>query len=114
MNPASLQEEINRARKSGLTPFCVVSTSGTTVRGAFDPLKAIGEIAHNEGMWHHVDAAWGGSAMFSALTIESDGGRRVCRQCLVWDAHKMMGLPLICSAFLVKQADVLAKVLRSW
>jgi glutamate/tyrosine decarboxylase-like PLP-dependent enzyme len=27
-----------------------------------------------------------------------------------WDAHKMMGLPLICSAFLVKQADVLAKV----
>ena len=49
MNPASLQEEINRARKSGLTPFCVVSTSGTTVRGAFDPLKAIGEIAHNEG-----------------------------------------------------------------
>ena len=109
MNPASLQEEINRARKSGLTPFCVVSTSGTTVRGAFDPLKAIGEIAHNEGMWHHVDAAWGGSAMFSASLSNLMAGVEFADS-VCWDAHKMMGLPLICSAFLVKQADVLAKV----
>lgn len=109
MKPSALQEEINRARASGLTPFCVVSTSGTTVRGAFDPLKAIGEIAHKEGLWHHVDAAWGGSAMFSAsLSNLMEGVEFADSVC--WDAHKMMGLPLICSAFLVKQSDVLAKV----
>ena len=109
MKPDALLEEIARARQEGLTPFCVVSTSGTTVRGAFDPLKAIGEIAHAEGMWHHVDAAWGGSAMFSAtLSKLMDGVELADSVC--WDAHKMMGLPLICSAFMVKQSDVLAKV----
>jgi glutamate/tyrosine decarboxylase-like PLP-dependent enzyme len=87
----------------------VISTSGTTVRGAFDPLKAVGEIAHEEGLWHHVDAAWGGSAMFSgSLAKLMDGVEFADSVC--WDAHKMMGLPLICSAFMVKQSEVLAKV----
>lgn len=109
MKPDSLREEIQRARTEGLTPFCVISTSGTTVRGAFDPLKAVGEIAHEEGIWHHVDAAWGGSAMFSAgLAKLMDGVEFADSVC--WDAHKMMGLPLICSAFMVKQSEVLAKV----
>ena len=109
MKPQALRDEIARAKADGLTPFCIVSTSGTTVRGAFDPLKAIGEIAHEEGIWHHVDAAWGGSAMFSGtLSKLMDGVEFADSVC--WDAHKMMGLPLICSVFLVKQSDVLAKV----
>jgi len=109
MKPSALKDEIQRARKEGLVPFCVVSTSGTTVRGAFDPLKEIGEIAHEEGMWHHVDAAWGGSAMFSSTLSKLMEGVELADS-VCWDAHKMMGLPLICSAFLVKKADVLAKV----
>ena len=109
MRPDALLGEIQRARSEGLTPFCIVSTAGTTVRGAFDPLVEIGEIAHKEGLWHHVDAAWGGSAMFSGrLSRLMDGVEFADSVC--WDAHKMMGLPLICSAFLVKQADVLANV----
>jgi len=109
MRPDALRDEIQRARSEGLTPFCIVSTAGTTVRGAFDPLVEIGEIAHQEGLWHHVDAAWGGSAMFSGpLSRLMEGVEFADSVC--WDAHKMMGLPLICSAFLVKQADVLAKV----
>ena len=39
---------------------------GTTVRGAFDPLKEIGEICEKVGVWYHVDAAWGGACLFSA------------------------------------------------
>ena len=109
MRPDALMDEIQRARSEGLTPFCIVSTAGTTVRGAFDPLVEIGKIAHQEGLWHHVDAAWGGSAMFSgSLSRLMEGVEFADSVC--WDAHKMMGLPLICSAFLVKQADVLAKV----
>ncbi len=109
MRPDALRDEIQRARSEGLTPFCIVSTARTTVRGAFDPLVEIGEIAHQEGLWHHVDAAWGGSAMFSGpLSRLMEGVEFADSVC--WDAHKMMGLPLICSAFLVKQADVLAKV----
>ena len=50
MRPDALLDEIQRARSEGLTPFCIVSTAGTTVRGAFDPLVEIGKIAHQEGL----------------------------------------------------------------
>ena len=109
MRPSALQEEIERTRREGGVPFCVVSTAGSTVRGAFDPLKEIGDIAHANGLWHHVDAAWGGSAMFSSkhrpLMDGVEFANSVC-----WDAHKMMGLPLICSAFLVKDSELLARL----
>tara|TARA_B110000444_G_scaffold126707_1_gene119211 strand:- start:29392 stop:30825 length:1434 start_codon:yes stop_codon:yes gene_type:complete len=109
MLASALQDEIERTRREGGVPFCVISTAGTTVRGSFDPIKEIGDIAHANGLWHHVDAAWGGSAMFSsehsALMDGVEFADSVC-----WDAHKMMGLPLICSAFLVKDSELLARV----
>ena len=109
MKPSALQEEIERTRREGGVPFCVVSTAGTTVRGSFDPLKDIGDIAHANGLWHHVDAAWGGSAMFSSKFRHlMDGVEFADSVC--WDAHKMMGLPLICSAFLVKDSELLARL----
>ena len=109
MRPSALQEEIERTRREGGVPFCVVSTAGTTVRGAFDPLKDIGDIAHANGLWHHVDAAWGGSALFSSKHRPlMDGVEFADSVC--WDAHKMMGLPLICSAFLVKDSELLARL----
>ncbi len=109
MDPDALSDAIHRAREQGRSPFCVVSTAGTTVRGAFDPLREIGAIAARENLWHHVDAAWGGSAMFSKThRTLMDGVETADSVC--WDAHKMMGLPLICSAFMTRDADVLARV----
>jgi glutamate/tyrosine decarboxylase-like PLP-dependent enzyme len=109
MQPEALQDEINRTRREGRTPFCVISTAGTTVRGAFDPIRQIGDVAHSEGIWHHVDAAWGGCSQFSAQHSSlMDGVEFADSVC--WDAHKMMGIPLICSAFLVKDSEVLARV----
>jgi len=46
-----------------LTPLIVTSVLGTTGTAAVDPIAAISQIASDEGMWHHVDAAYGGSAM---------------------------------------------------
>lgn len=109
MDPDALSGAIRRVRKQGRVPFCVVSTAGTTVRGAFDPLRKIGAIAAKENLWHHVDAAWGGSAMFSEThRTLMDGVATADSVC--WDAHKMMGLSLICSAFMTRDADVLARV----
>lgn len=106
MRPESLREEIEFAVKEGLTPFCVVATSGTTVRGAFDPLNELAEIAHEHDLWLHVDAAWGGTCMFSPTHRKlMDGIQKADSIC--WDAHKMMGLPLICSTFLIKKPQVL-------
>ncbi|NXT29562.1 CSAD decarboxylase, partial [Syrrhaptes paradoxus] len=51
---------------NGAEPFFVCATCGTTVLGAFDPLGSIAAICQRHGLWLHVDAAWGGSALLSA------------------------------------------------
>ena len=109
MVPAALDEEIQRSLSNGQIPFAVLATSGTTVRGSFDPLRDIADIAHKHNLWMHVDAAWGGSCLFSSrLRSLMDGIELADSFC--WDAHKMMGIPLICSAFIVKDADILKAV----
>lgn len=106
MRPDALVEEISRALKDGLRPFCVVATAGTTVRGAYDPIGALADVAHDAGLWLHVDAAWGGTCLFSNHHRHlMDGVEHADSVC--WDAHKMMGVPLVCSAFLVKEPAVL-------
>lgn len=63
MLPDALAVAIDADRDAGLTPAFVCSTVGTTGTTAVDPVRAIGEIARREGLWHHVDAAFAGSAM---------------------------------------------------
>ena len=109
MRPEKLEEEIERSKINSQIPFCVIATSGTTVRGAFDPIQEIAEICSNHKIWLHVDAAWGGSCLFSAKhRYLSDGIELADSVC--WDAHKMMGIPLICSAFLIKRPEILRKI----
>jgi glutamate/tyrosine decarboxylase-like PLP-dependent enzyme len=105
----SLQEEIEIAKRSNLDVICIIATSGTTVRGAFDPLREIAAIAHSNEIWLHVDAAWGGSCLFSAKYANLMDGIELADS-VCWDAHKMMGIPLICSAFLIKNANILKAV----
>ena len=109
MKPESLVDEIVRARTNGQIPFCIIATSGTTVRGAFDPLKEIANIAHDNNIWLHVDAAWGGSSLFSKRFRKLMDGVELADS-VCWDAHKMMGMPLICSVFLTKSKDILRAV----
>ncbi|MBL72274.1 MAG: glutamate decarboxylase [Euryarchaeota archaeon] len=106
MDPSALDHAIRREANLGRRPLCVVATSGTTVRGAFDSIDGIADVCETHGVWLHVDAAWGGSCLFSTTHRHlMDGVERADSVC--WDAHKMMGLPLVCSAFIVKRADVL-------
>ncbi len=106
MDPGALERAIEREVGLGRRPLCVIATSGTTVRGAFDPLEPVADVCERHGLWLHVDAAWGGACLFSARHRHlMDGIERADSVC--WDAHKMMGLPLICSAFIARRPDVL-------
>ena len=104
-----LVEEIERSRLNNQLPFCVIATSGTTVRGAFDPVKEIAHICGEQNLWLHVDAAWGGSCLFSAKHRRLVDGIELADS-VCWDAHKMMGVSLVCSAFLIKRPEVLRKI----
>lgn len=64
MRVDALEEAAIRDRATGLVPTFVCSTVGTTATTAVDPVRAVGELSRDQGMWHHVDAAFAGNAMF--------------------------------------------------
>jgi aromatic-L-amino-acid/L-tryptophan decarboxylase len=63
LRPEALQHAIEQDRAAGLRPAIVTSAIGTTGTGAVDPIAAVADIAQEHDLWHHVDAAWAGSAM---------------------------------------------------
>src|SRR5207302_2897441 len=62
MNPATLARTMRQDRESGLIPFFVCATSGTTSSNAIDPLRKIGPVCQEFGAWLHVDSAMSGTA----------------------------------------------------
>uniref|UniRef100_A0A665VL67 Zgc:163121 n=1 Tax=Echeneis naucrates TaxID=173247 RepID=A0A665VL67_ECHNA len=108
MIPGELEISIITAQKKGLVPFYVNATAGTTVYGAFDPLCAIADICDKHTLWMHVDAAWGGGLMMSDRHRMKLGGIERAWS-VTWNPHKMMGVPLQCSAILVRKRGLLQK-----
>jgi glutamate/tyrosine decarboxylase-like PLP-dependent enzyme len=102
MRPGELHRRIEESRAAGKAPFFIGATAGTTVKGAYDPLREIGPLAREFGCWFHVDGSLGGAALLSPRRRGLlEGLDRA--DSFVWNAHKLMGLPLICSAFLVRE-----------
>ena len=63
MRVDALEEAVHRDQALALVPTFVCSTVGTTATTAVDPVRAIGEVSRENGIWHHVDAAFAGNAM---------------------------------------------------
>lgn len=108
LRPDALESQVSEDRKSGLRPFLVVASAGTTDTGAVDPLEATAEIAARAGAWFHVDAAYGGLFALCAA------GREVLRgldqsDSLVLDPHKALFVPFGCGALLVRDGRVLRR-----
>lgn len=58
----ALEKQVTEDREKGFHPICVVGNAGTTNTGAVDPLDALAEFCQQQGLWLHVDAAYGGPA----------------------------------------------------
>jgi aromatic-L-amino-acid/L-tryptophan decarboxylase len=95
-----LVEAIERDRRAGRLPCCVVGIAGATSTGVIDPLEELADIARNQGCWFHVDAAYGGALAFS----EKHRGklRGIARaDSVTFDPHKWLFVPFACGATLV-------------
>uniref|UniRef100_A0A8C6W2E3 Glutamate decarboxylase-like 1 n=3 Tax=Nannospalax galili TaxID=1026970 RepID=A0A8C6W2E3_NANGA len=109
MIPEELEKRISEARQEGAMPFLVCATSGTTVLGAFDPLDEIADVCERHGLWLHVDASWGGSALVSRKHRELLHGIHRADS-VAWNPHKMLMAGIQCCALLVKdKSDLLKK-----
>ncbi|XDA86262.1 hypothetical protein R6Z07M_015978 [Ovis aries] len=108
MIPEELEKRVQEAEKEGAAPFLVCATSGTTVLGAFDPLDEIADICERHGLWLHVDASWGGSALMSRKHRRLLQGIHRADS-VAWNPHKMLMAGIQCCAFLVKDKSDLLK-----
>ena len=111
MNVAILEERLLEIQEKGGIPFFVAGTSGTTVRGAYDPIEDLLELRQKHPFWLHIDAAWGGAVLVSDLLRKQymSGIEKV--DSLTWDFHKMLGTALMCNVFLINnRVHTLGKV----
>ncbi len=93
-------------RAAGLTPVAICANAGATSTGAIDPLEAMADYCAGEGIWLHVDAAYGG---FAAVT---EKGKKLLRgieraDSVGLDAHKWFFQPYEAGCLMVKDVGTL-------
>lgn len=97
-----LARMLGEDRASGMTPVAVVATAGTTLTGAVDPLDDIADVCEAEGVWMHVDGAYGLPAAASSRAGHRFAGLHRADSVTV-DAHKWLGMQKSCSVVLVRR-----------
>lgn len=99
MDVSALKTALDDAVRAGDIPLAVCATAGTTVRGAFDPLQHIAQLCKEYNAWFHVDACWGGAAIFSEKLRYKLAGIDQADS-IAYNPHKLLGVPQICSFLL--------------
>lgn len=103
-----LEAAIARDRAAGLLPACIVAMGGSTNTGAVDPLPALRRLADREGMWLHVDAAYGGGMLLSRDFPGLLDGVALADS-VTLDPHKWFYAPLDVGAILVRDEGQLSR-----
>jgi glutamate/tyrosine decarboxylase-like PLP-dependent enzyme len=108
MDVGHLRDQIHRDKNTGLLPFLIIASAGTTDVGAIDPLDEIADIAGVFDCWFHVDAAYGGFFMLlDKINSKFNGLER--SDSLVIDPHKGLFLSYGTGVVLVKNKEAVMK-----
>jgi aromatic-L-amino-acid/L-tryptophan decarboxylase len=112
LDPEALRQAIALDRAAGAVPVMVVATAGTTGGGMIDPLHPCADIAKQQGLWFHVDAAWGGAALASnRLRGVLDGIERA--DSVTIDAHKWFATTMGCALFITRRGELLSEAFHA-
>jgi glutamate/tyrosine decarboxylase-like PLP-dependent enzyme len=96
---AALESAIAQDRAAGQIPIAVVASAGTVSTGAIDPLEQIGQVCRAQGLWLHVDGAYG----LPAALVETQKFRGLnAADSLSLDLHKWLYQPVDCGMLLFK------------
>ncbi|NNE10765.1 MAG: aminotransferase class V-fold PLP-dependent enzyme [Ilumatobacter sp.] len=85
--------------------FAIVATSGTTNAGIVDDLAGIADVCGDEGVWYHVDGAYGGAALAAPSVRDRFVGVERCDSFIV-DPHKWLFAPFDCCALLYRDPRI--------
>jgi glutamate/tyrosine decarboxylase-like PLP-dependent enzyme len=112
MDPKALIRAIAADRANGAVPVMVVATAGTTGAGMIDPLHACADIAQQEHLWYHIDAAWGGAALASNRLRKVLAGLERADS-LTIDAHKWLATTMGCAMFITRHGPLLSEAFHA-
>lgn len=111
MDVDQLARRIKEDREAGFNPFCVAATAGTVETGAIDPLDKLADLCAEQGLWLHVDGAYGAFGILDQRVAPLYKGiERV--DSLATDQHKWLSVPIDCGCALVRDGDVLHETFR--
>jgi len=103
---AALQVALTKDVAQGILPIAVVATAGTTNTGAVDPLREVGELCRERGVWFHVDGAYGLPGILDDRVRHLYDGLELADSVIV-DPHKWLGAPVGIAATFVRDRAIL-------
>jgi aromatic-L-amino-acid decarboxylase len=112
MDPQALAQAIRADRAAGAVPIMLVATAGTTGAGMIDPLEACADIARHEGLWYHIDAAWGGAAIASERMRGLLAGIERADSVTI-DAHKWLATTMGCAMYITVRGPILSEAFHA-
>jgi glutamate/tyrosine decarboxylase-like PLP-dependent enzyme len=112
MDPGLLKSAIDSDRVRGLNPLCLCANAGATNTGAIDPLIALAGVAKEEGIWFHVDGAYGGFAVLTPSGQAALEGIELADS-VTLDPHKWLFQPYETGCLLVRDTALLESAFRT-
>jgi len=108
LSPETVAAAVRADRRAGRVPFALCASAGSTNTGAVDPLHDLADVCAADGLWLHVDAAYGG---FAVLTPK---GRAVLAgieraDSVALDPHKWLFQPMECGSVLIRDGAQLER-----
>ena len=111
MDLGDLARQVAADRQGGCAPCMVVGTAGTTAAGVIDPLPELARFCQSEGLWLHIDAAWGGAAVLSPRLRHYLDGIEAADS-ITCDAHKWFSVPMGAGMFFCRHPDAVRAAFR--
>ncbi|KQV14305.1 pyridoxal-dependent decarboxylase [Kitasatospora sp. Root107] len=106
LDPAALAAAVAADRAAGLLPFLAVASAGTVGTGVVDAFDPIADVCAAEGLWLHVDGAYGAFGVLDPGLADRYAGMDRADS-LALDPHKWLGVPVDCGCALVRDTDEL-------